>query len=131
MRGTAKLAVEGIDAMLDAIYRWEAAADAFVATGSDDDDVVVTHDSRGKMIECWPRPGLQQELSVGELEQRINDAIAGNVARAQEGLNKIRDEFLAEFAELPERLAQHAVGTQFVDALKSAGSQKNSAAGGN
>lgn len=120
MRGTAKTAVEGIDKMLDLVYEWQAKADAFVATGSDDDDVVVTHDSRGALIECTVRPGLQQDLTTAELEQRVNDAIAENAARAYEGVMAISNEFLSHFEQIPDELAGHPVAARFADALAAA-----------
>lgn len=120
MRGTAKTAVEGIDMMLDLVYEWQAKADAFVATGSDDDDVVVTHDSTGALIECTVRPGLQQDLTTAELEQRINDAIADNAARAYEGVMAISNEFLSHFEQIPEQLASHPAAARFADALAAA-----------
>jgi hypothetical protein len=120
MRGTAKRAADCVDKMLEAVYEWEAKADAFVATGNEDDDVVVTHDSRGRMIEVSIRPGLQRELTTDELEDCINDAIAGNASRARDGLNAITNEFLAQFAQIPEMLATHPVGARFTAALSSA-----------
>jgi hypothetical protein len=117
VRGKAKRASEAIGLILDAVYAWEDAADRFIATGSDDDDVIATHDSRGRLIECTLRPGLQQELTVGELEDRINEAIRENVGRAQAGLEKISQEFLAKCEEAGALVGQHPVGDELAAAL--------------
>ena len=117
MRGKAKRASDAIGQILDAIYEWESAADRFIATGSDDDDVVVTHDSRGRLIECTPRPGLQQELTLGELEEAINDAIRDNVGRAQAGLDAISEEFRARCQEIAASVGSQPVGDELVAAL--------------
>jgi uncharacterized coiled-coil protein SlyX len=117
VRGKAKRASEAIGLILDAVYEWEAKADKFIATGSDDDDVIATHDSRGRLIECTLRPGLQQELTVGELEDCINEAIRENVARAQAGLDKLSAEFQAKCEQAAALVGQHPVGDELVDAL--------------
>ena len=124
MRGKAKRASEAIGLILDAVYEWEAKADKFIATGSDDDDVIATHDSRGRLIECTLRPGLQQELTTAELEDRINDAIRDNVGRAQAGLEKISQEFLAKCEQAAALVGQHPVGDQLAAALASAGEDR-------
>ena len=127
MRGTAKAAIDGIDKMLNLVYEWEAKVDGFVATGQDDDDVVITHDSTGAMIELTLRKGLQQELTTGELEEAINDAIADNVALAQEGLMAISNDFLEQFSQIPQELAQHPVAARFANALSSASASTSQA----
>jgi len=113
----AKVASAAVGQMLDTIYEWEHAADVFFATGSDDDDVVVTHDSRGALIEVVFRPGLQNDLTVEELETAINDAIDANKARWQEGLASIDEQFQARFERIGAVVGPHPVGDQFVEAL--------------
>lgn len=120
MRGKAKLAYDCIEEMLQVAFDWQDKADALVTTGNDDDEIIATHDSRGRLIELWVRPGLQQELTTAELEDRINDAIVDNANRAQSEMQKISDSFLAKFAEVPGRYAQHAVGTQLAEAYTAA-----------
>jgi hypothetical protein len=120
MRGTAEQASEAFGAMLDAVFEWEAKADAFMATGDDDADVVVTHDGRGRMIELSIRPGLQEELTVGELEDVVNAEIARNAQRAAAGLDAISQEFLEKFAHIPEEVANHPVAARFASALRAA-----------
>ncbi|MCP9276485.1 hypothetical protein [Mycolicibacterium arenosum] len=122
MGDRAQFASDALGRMLDLVYEWEAKADAFVATGDDDADVVVTHDSRGRLLELTIRPGLQQELTVDELEEAVNDEIGENALRAREGLEALSEEFLANFAHLPEELAQHPVAVEFAEALRAAGS---------
>ena len=126
MRGKAKLASDAIDQLMDAVYEWEAKADAFVATGSDEDDVVVTHDSAGRLIEASPRPGLAQELTLGEFEERVNEAIRGNVVRAQAGLDVIGAEFREKCRLIAASVGQHPVGDELVEALTSGGVRDNS-----
>ncbi|MFN6554780.1 hypothetical protein ACP6C3_30655 [Mycolicibacterium septicum] len=110
--------------MLDAVYEWQEKADAFIATGDDDDPVIATHDSRGKLLELYVRPGLLHELTVDELDEEINAAIAQNAARAHAGLMKISEEFLAKWTDIPNHLAQHPVAVRMADALAAAtGSQ--------
>jgi hypothetical protein len=120
MRGKAKLAVDCIEEMLEAVFDWQDKVDALVTTGDDDDEVIATHDSRGRLIELWVRPGLQQELTTAELEDRINDAIAGNAGRAQAEMNKISESFVNKFTAIPARFAQHPVGTQLAEAYTAA-----------
>jgi hypothetical protein len=103
VKGNAKRAYDGIEAMLAAVFDWQDKADRLVTTGDDDSDVIATHDSRGRLIELWVKPGLQRQLSLGELEDRINEAVSDNAGRAHAALNKISDEFLATVAELEER----------------------------
>lgn len=117
----AQLASDALGRMLDLVYEWEAKAEAYVATGDDDADVVVTHDSRGRMIEMTVRPGLQRELTVEELEDVVNDEIGRNAERAREGLNALSEEFLANFADLPRELAEHPVAVELAAALRAKG----------
>lgn len=127
MRGRAKVAYDCIEDMLQCVFDWQDKVDALVTTGDDDDEVIATHDSRGRLIELWVRPGLQQQLTTGELEDRINDAIASNAGRAQADMQKISDHFLAKFTAIPDEYAQHPVGTQLAEAY-TAGLRPNSAA---
>jgi hypothetical protein len=119
--GKARRASQAIDQILDAVYDWERAADAFFATGSDDDDVVVTHDSRGALIEVSLRAGLQNDLTVEELETAINDAIAENLTRAQEGLAEISAQFRARCEQISAAVGPHPFGDELVAALVAAG----------
>jgi hypothetical protein len=112
---------EIIDKLLDAIYRWEKKVDSFTATGNADDDIVLTHDGRGRLIGCDIRAGLQEELTVGELEDAMNDAIAKNAARTYAGIQAMAAEFREEFAQIPEAFAAHPVAAQFASALRGAG----------
>jgi hypothetical protein len=125
MRGKAKLAYDCIEEMLEVVFDWQDKIDNLVTTGDDDDEIIATHDSRGRLIELWVRPGLQQELTTGELEDRINDAIVGNAGRAQEEMQKIGDSFIAKFSALPEQLAKHPVGAQMADAYTAAMQRNN------
>lgn len=117
MRGKAKLAYDGIEAMLEAAYDWQDEVDALVTTGSADQDVIATHDSQGRLIELWVRPGLQHELTTEEYEERINDAIADNAHRGLAQLNEISDRFLARFAQIPDELARHPVAERLATAF--------------
>jgi hypothetical protein len=72
------------------------------------------------LIELWVRPGLQQELTTAELEDRINDAIAGNAGRAQAEMNRISESFVAKFSAIPGQYIQHPVGTQLARAYNAA-----------
>lgn len=110
-------ALEGIDRMLEMVYDWDSKVNKFTASGSDDDDVVVTHDCTGRVIECSIRPGLQGELTRAELEDEINDAISSNAERAREGLQALANEFLAKFAEIPKELAEHPMAEKFAQSL--------------
>jgi hypothetical protein len=123
MIGKAKLAYDCIEEMLQAVFDWQDKVDALVTTGDDDDEIIATHDSRGRLIELWVRPGLQQELTTTELEDRINDAIAGNAGRALAEMNKISESFVEKFTAIPEQFeqfAQHPVGTQLAEAYTAA-----------
>ena len=120
MKGKAKVAYDCIEEMLQAVFDWQDKVDALVTTGDDDDEIIATHDSRGRLIELWVRPGLQQELTTSELEDRINDAIADNASRAQAGMKKISDSFLAQFTAIPQQFAQHPVGTELAEAYTAA-----------
>src|SRR5438045_2331565 len=68
VRGLTELASEGIDAMMRAVWDWQAKVDALVITGTDDQDVIATHDTTGRLIELYVRPGLQQQLTTEEFE---------------------------------------------------------------
>jgi hypothetical protein len=120
VKGKAKLAYDCIEEMLQAVFDWQDKVDALVTTGDDEDEIIATHDSRGRLIELWVRPGLQQELTTGELEDRINDAIAGNASRAQAEMKEISDSFVAKFTAIPEQFAQHPVGAQLADVYTAA-----------
>lgn len=120
MTATTEARLKAIDEMLDLVYEWQDKADAFIATGDDDDDVIATHDSRGALIELSVRPGLQHDLTVDELDEQINDAIAKNAAKAHEGLMRISEEFLAKFADIPQHLAEHPVAARMAEALSQA-----------
>jgi len=121
MKGDARRASKAFGDLLDAAYEWDRAADAFFATGSDDDDVVVTHDSRGALIEVVLRPGLQNELTVEELEAAINDAIDRNQARWRQGLDAISEQFKARCEQISQTVRPHPVGDEMVAALAAAG----------
>jgi hypothetical protein len=120
MRGKAKLAYDCIEEMLQAVFDWQDRVDALVTTGDDDDEIIATHDSRGRLIELWVRPGLQRELTTAELEDRINETIADNASRAQAEMKNISDSFLTQFTAIPGQFAQHPVGTQLAEAYTAA-----------
>lgn len=120
MATRAEKSSEMIDKLLDAIYRWEKKVDSFTATGDPDDDIVLTHDGRGRLIGCDIRAGLQEELTVGELEDAMNDAIA-NAARTYAGIQAMAAEFREEFAQIPEEFAKHPVAAEFASALRGVG----------
>ena len=117
MRGKAKRASDAVGQLLEAVYEWEDGADAFIATGCDDDDVVVTHDSAGRLIECTPRPGLQQELTRGELEDAVNDAIRRNAVRAEAGLEELAERFRDRCEQIAAAVGEHPVGDEMAAAL--------------
>lgn len=121
MATRAEKSSEMIDKLLDAIYRWEKKVDSFTATGDPDDDIVLTHDGRGRLIGCDIRAGLQEELTVGELEDAMNDAIAKNAERTYAGIQAMAAEFRAEFAHIPEEFAKHPVAAEFAAALRGVG----------
>jgi hypothetical protein len=120
VKGRAKLAYDCIESMLQAVFDWQDEVDALVTTGDDDDEIIATHDSRGRLIELWVRPGLQQELTIDELEDRINDAIAGNARRASAEMQKISDAFVEKFTAIPNQFEPHPVGSQLAAAYKAA-----------
>lgn len=121
MATRAEMSSEMIDKLLDAIYRWEDQVNSFTATGDPDDDIVLTHDGRGRLIGCDIRPGLQEELTTGELEEEMNAAIARNAARTHAGIQAMAAEFRESFAHIPEEFAQHPVAVEFAAALRGAG----------
>ncbi len=111
---------DDLDALIEVVAAWRDKVNSFVATGSDDDDVIATHDARGRLMELWVQPGLQQDMTVEEFEDAINEAIEGNTTRANEQFSKMADEFLAQFAQAPyTAMAQHPVADQLSDALTS------------
>ncbi|MDP7707396.1 hypothetical protein [Mycobacterium sp. TY815] len=120
MKGSAQRASETLGMMLEAIYQWEARVDAFMMTGDDESDIAVTHDGRGRLIEMSIRPGLQEELTVEELEDAVNAEIARNARRAYEELMSISKGFLAQWSSIPQELASHPVAAQFSQALSNA-----------
>lgn len=117
MRGKAKQAYDGLEAMLQAVYDWQDEVDALVTTGSADQDIIATHDSTGRLIELWVRPGLQQELTTEEFEDAINEAIADNARRGVEKMNEISDRFLERFSAIPGELARHPVADRLATAF--------------
>lgn len=109
---------DDLDALIEVVSAWRDKVNSFVATGSDDDDVIATHDARGRLMELWVQPGLQQDMTVEEFEDAINEAIEGNTERANEQFSKMADEFLAQFAQAPyTAMAQHPVADRLSDAL--------------
>lgn len=111
--------------LIDVVAAWRDKVNAFVATGSDDDDVIATHDARGRLMELWVQPGLQQDMTVEEFEDATNDAIEGNTVRANEQFSKMADEFLAQFAQAPyTAMAQHPVADELSDARSKSSRKK-------
>jgi hypothetical protein len=109
---------DDLDALIEVVSAWRDKVNSFVATGSDDDDVIATHDARGRLMELWVQPGFQQDMTVEEFEDAINEAIEGNTERANEQFPKMADEFLAQFAQAPyTAMAQHPVADRLSDAL--------------
>ena len=125
MRGKTKQAYDLIEALEQAVYDWQDRVDALVTTCPDDQDVIATHDSTGRLIELWVRPGLQQELTTEEFEDEINDAIADNAERAQQEMQRISDEFLAQFGQIPDELANNPVGERLANTLTAAADPKS------
>lgn len=121
----AEAALGPLNQMLDAIYAWEAETDAFVSSSDPDEDIIVVHDSRGRLLDLDIRDGLQQELSISELNERINEALAANARRGAEGLDSISQKLFDECAKIasPEML-QHPVANQLVQALNKSNSQR-------
>jgi hypothetical protein len=111
--------------MLDAIYAWDEETDAFLSSTSDDDDIIVVHDSRGRLLDLDVREGLQQELTIGEFNDRISDALAQNARQAADGLDAISQKLFDECAKIasPE-LLQHPVANQLAQALHSPNNQR-------
>ncbi|MDQ1318814.1 MAG: hypothetical protein QG655_57 [Actinomycetota bacterium] len=116
---------DDLDALIDVVAAWRDKVNSFVATGSDDDEVIATHDARGRLMELWVQPGLQQDMTSEEFEDAINDAIEGNTVRANEQFSKMADEFLAQFAAAPyTAMAQHPVADELSDALAKSSRKK-------
>jgi hypothetical protein len=118
--GKAEEASGGIQAMLEALEAWQEKADALVTTGAFDDEVIATHDSKGCLIELWVRPGLQQELTTDELEDRMNEAISDNAHRARAALMELSDRFLGRFRSIPEEYLHHPTAEQLAGVYSSA-----------
>lgn len=113
-----EMAMDGLNRIMDITCDWDAEVQRFTATGSDDDDVIVTHDCTGRIIECSLRPGLQQELTLTELEDEVNNAIGANAERAREGLDALTEKWLAKFADIPAELTEHPVADQLTATLQ-------------
>ncbi|SLJ76018.1 hypothetical protein [Mycobacteroides abscessus] len=107
-----------IDKLLDSVYEWEDKVNAFTATSEIDDEIVVTHDGRGRLIGCDIPPGLHERLSVEEFEEAMNEAIAKNAQRAYDGIQELAAEFRAKWASIPEEFANHPVAAEFSAALR-------------
>lgn len=107
-----------IDKLLDSVYEWEDKVNAFTATSEIDDEIVVTHDGRGRLIGCDIPPGLHERLSVEEFEEAMNEAIASNAKRAHDGIQELAAEFRAKWASIPEEFANHPVAAEFSAALR-------------
>ena len=120
VQGKALQAYDGLEAMLEAVYDWQDEVDALVTTGSADQEIIATHDPRGRLIELWVRPGLQQELTTEEFEDAVNEVIADNARRGLEKINEISDRFLAQFGAIPEELAIHPVAQRLARLLSPA-----------
>lgn len=120
----AEAALAPLNRMLDAIYAWDEETDAFLSSTSDDDDIIVVHDSRGRLLDLDVREGLQQELTIGELNERISDALAQNARKAADGLDAISKKLFDECAKIasPE-LREHPVANQLAQALHSPNNQ--------
>lgn len=110
-----------IDKLLDAVNAWEAKLNAFTATSDIDDEIVITHDARGRMIGCDIPRGLQEQLSVEEFEEAMNEAISKNAKRAYEGIQAMAAEFRAQWSSVPEEFANHPVAGEFSAALRGVG----------
>ena len=121
----AEAALAPLNRMLDAIYAWDEETDAFLSSTSDDDDIIVVHDSRGRLLDLDVREGLQQELTIGELNDCISDALAQNARQAADGLDAISQKLFDECAKIasPE-LLQHPVANQLAQALHSPNNQR-------
>ncbi|MFA5607603.1 MAG: hypothetical protein WDA07_10495 [Leucobacter sp.] len=121
----AEAALAPLNKMLDAIYAWDEETDVFLSSTDDDDDIIVVHDSRGRLIDLDVREGLQQELTIQELNEQISDALASNARRAADGIDAISEKLFAECAKIasPE-LLKHPVADQLAQALKSPNSER-------
>lgn len=114
----AATALTSMDTMLGLIYDWITEAEEFLSSGNDDDDVIVVHDSRGRLIDLDVREGLQRELTVEELNDEINAALGDNAERARRGIDAISERLFQRCAELlPEELRKHPVAEQLSAAM--------------
>lgn len=116
----AETALRPLNKLLDAIYAWETETDAFTSSTDPDEDIIVMHDSRGRLLDLEIREGLQQELTIEELNERINEALSANARRGAAGIDAISQKFFTECSKIasPE-LLQHPVANQFAHALNS------------
>jgi hypothetical protein len=117
---------DAVAALLEAVEAWQEKADALVTTSAFDDDVVATHDSKGCLIELWVRPGLQQELTTDELEDRMNEAISDNAHRARAALMELSDRFLKRFDTIPREYLDHPAAEQLARVYNCAREPKSS-----
>ncbi len=110
-----------VDRMMDAIFAWEEEAEAFMSSSEDTDaDIIVVHDSRGRLIDLDVREGLQRELTIDEFNDRISEAMATNAAKAVAGLEAICERLFAKAAQMaPPEILQHPVAEEMAKGLKS------------
>ncbi|NTY62055.1 hypothetical protein [Mycolicibacterium sphagni] len=107
-----------LDRLLETVFEWEDKVNAFTATSDIDDEIVITHDGRGRLIGCDIPPGLQEQLSVEEFEEAMNEAIAKNAQRTYDGIQALAAEFRDKWANVPEEFANHPVAAEFSAALR-------------
>ncbi|MBS9536144.1 hypothetical protein KIH27_21400 [Mycobacterium sp. M1] len=115
--------VERLTGMLDAVSAFQSRVRNYVHCGDEDDEVVISHDANGRLVEAWVQPGLQHKLTVEELEDAINDAITRNVAGTARGVEQLYTDFFSTFAEPPftDDLMQNVVGVEMVQVFQKAG----------
>lgn len=106
--------------MLDVMYAWDQDAATFMSSTDETEDIIVVHDSRGRLIDLDVREGLQRELTIDELNEQISEAIASNADRAAKGIDDISERLFAECIELatPQDLS-HPVAGDLVNAYNS------------